>query len=82
MGCINAPTLPEPTLGGGLSIDVVVPPQSFDANLCCKIVHLGTPPVHIPLGIPIPPGISAVIVAQIKLVQAFIDGLSPKCPRE
>lgn len=81
MGCINAPTLPVPTIGGGLSIDITIPAQSFSVGLCCKTIAFGTPTLHVPLGV-VPPGLNAIIAAQIKIIQTFLDSLPPTCPRE
>ncbi len=82
MGCLNMPELPIPTLGGGLSIDVTLPGASFDAALCCKIISLPNfiPPVDI--GAAIVPGVGITLAAQIKIIQAYIDALPPKCPKE
>lgn len=81
MPCINAPTLPIPTLGGGLSIDITLPTETFDLALCCKILAFDLKPPPIAFGV-IPPGVVAILAAQIKFVQAYIDTLPPKCPKE
>lgn len=82
MGCLNAPELPIPTLGGGLSASIPLPSVSFDAALCCKTLSFSAVPSPIAFGVAIPPGLMNVIVTQIKIVQAFIDAIPPKCPKE
>lgn len=82
--CIQAPTLPAPTLGGGLSIEPpALPTFSGDVGLCCKTVAYTTPA----LPAVFPPGVFNASVAlalsgAIDAIQAYLDQLAPNCPLE
>jgi hypothetical protein len=82
MGCKDMPIVPLPSLGGGLSIAVPLPEVNLDASLCCKILAIAVAPPPAAFGVALPPGSMNVIAAQIKLVQAYLDALPPKCPKE
>lgn len=82
--CIQAPQLPAPSLGGGLSIEPPALPQfSGDLGLCCKTVPYSTPPLP-PL---FPPGVfngtvGVALGSAIDAIQTYLDSLPPKCPLE
>lgn len=82
--CIQAPTVPSPSLGGGLSIaPPTLPTFSGNVGLCCKTVPYSTPP----LPLPFPPGtfnpaFALALNTALATVQAYLDELTPNCPRE
>ncbi len=82
MKCDLTPTLPNPILGGGLTIAPTLPTPSFSGELCCKILTFD---VAI-LPVPIPPlvisGVITGLHAAIEAVQTYIDQLPLRCPRE
>ncbi len=84
MACVPIPDVPAPpALPGGLTIAPTFPSQSFDPELCCKILNipLTTPPVGLPALI-LNPAVSTAIANAIKAVQDFIDQLPHDCPKE
>lgn len=82
MACLNGPTLPVPTLPGGLSIAPPIPPFSFDLALCCKLLQFAPTAPPISFGVALNPAIQTIITQNIRIVQDFIDSLPLDCPRE
>lgn len=85
MACIPLPTVPAPSLPAGITLGPppTPPVPGADANLCCKLPPIPTPP-------PIPPipailMTGAVVAAFNKAVAgilSYLDKLPLDCPRE
>ncbi len=84
MACVPIPEAPVPELPAPLTIaPPATPDPGFDAALCCKILQFTVPAPPVPL----PPLVvngptSAIIKAALAAVQAYIDAIPVKCPRE
>jgi hypothetical protein len=84
MACTPIPTLPMPSLPGGITL---TPPETpdpgFSADLCCKILQFAipTPPIPLPPGV-VNAGTAAIIKTTLASVQAYLDALPVSCPRE
>ena len=88
MACVPIPTLPVPTLPFPLSIEPpALPDVPLDAVFCCKIINYTIKPPPLPIfgpttGIVLNPAVNAVIAANIKLVQNYLNQLQIPCPTE
>ena len=82
MKCTLLPSIPLPTLPGGISLGAALPSQDFGAELCCKILvfNVSTPPIN--LGVTLDPASLAALRTIINGVQDYIDQLPLRCPRE
>lgn len=84
MACVPIPQVPNPELPFPLTI---APPETpdpgFSADLCCKILAftIPTPPIPLPPGT-VNPATAALITSNLAAVQAYLDALPLKCPRE
>jgi len=84
MACIKGPTLPAPTLPAPFTVD---PPDlaaslSFDPKLCCKLPPIPPQSVNLPIpGIILDP-IAAALKDAVAQVNAYLDQIQLKCPRE
>ena len=84
MACAPIPELPMPELPGGITL---APPETpdpgFSADLCCKILQFTVPTPPIPLPpLVVNPATSAIIKTTMAAVQAYLDAIPVKCPRE
>ena len=85
MGCVAAPLVELPVLGGGLTIAAPLPTFSGDLALCCKIAAFTTPPIAPILGTISGEALTAIILglnANLALVKAYLDALIPPCPKD
>jgi hypothetical protein len=81
--CLEAPALPIPELGLGLTIaPPTLPGFSGNVDLCCKQLPFNIPAKPLPL----PPGTMSVagtlITTALAAVNEYLDSLPPKCPLE
>jgi hypothetical protein len=75
------PTLP--TLGGGFTLGVELPSQSFNAALCCKVLQFSVVTPPIPLGsLVFNPAVIGVLNAAINALNAYHDAFVFNCPLE
>lgn len=83
MACTPVPDVPLPSLPGGITIAPTFPAQSFDPNICCKILNLplGTPPLAIPPAL-LNPAVNTLIANTVKGIQDYVDQLQHDCPKE
>jgi len=83
MSCVPIPDVPLPTLPVPLTIAPTFPTESFDPELCCKILAfpLTTPPIPLPSGV-FNPALCALIANTLKTVQDYLDRIPHDCPKE
>jgi hypothetical protein len=83
MACLPIPSIPVPELPAPLTIAPSFPGQSFDPELCCKVLDLPLtiPPIGI-LATLLNPAVNTVIANAIKSVQDYLDKLPHDCPKE
>lgn len=84
MACIPIPELPQPSLPGGITLGADLPVIDIDAKLCCKLAHFSSPPTSIAVLVT-PTALAAAAVAVragIQAIQAYVDAIPFKCPRE
>lgn len=81
MACLEAPAIPIPDLPTGITLAATLPTFNFNVKLCCKILQF-SPQIPIPLSLPIPLTLFAVINATKDEVLQYIAELSVDCPRE
>jgi len=82
MKCDLIPTLPSPVLSGGLTIAPTLPSGSFSGELCCKILSFEVAIAPIPLPPLVITAAAPGLQIAIAAVQAYIDALPLRCPRE
>lgn len=83
MPCIPLPKAPVPSLPLPFSVKPPVPPiPKLDANLCCKLppLPIPTPPIKIPSAVMT--GVLPLLQSALAAVNAYLDKLPLKCPRE
>lgn len=84
MACIVAPKLPIPTLPFPFTATPpAIPTLAFNPKLCCNLISLSTPPLHIPLPpLTLNPAIVAGFRAGVATVLAYVNALQIPCPRD
>lgn len=82
MACVPIPKVPIPELPLPLGIGITTPDIEFDPELCCKLLPFPIVLPPISLGLLFNPAVNAIIAANIKIVQDYLDALPLDCPRE
>jgi hypothetical protein len=83
VSCLPIPPFPAPP--DIFPIDLTPPPPpgfAGDLALCCKLISFAwTPNVPIPSA-SINSGVIAVLIGYIGMINAYLDSLAIRCPRE
>lgn len=81
--CLSFPFPTLPTLGGGLSLGAAIPSQSFNAELCCKVLSIAVVTPPLPLGsLVFNPGVMAALNTAIATFNTYHDAFVFNCPFE
>jgi len=84
MGCLPLPPIPFPVLPAGFSITPPDPyPKPYPPGICCQVIGFPVPSPPLPLPpFVVNPAFIAALTAAMKTVQAYVDAIPLKCPKE